>query len=225
MPDKPNMREQILDAASRLVQTRGFHAFSYADIALEVGIRKASIHYYFPSKTDLGTALVARYRETIARKAAQIVSQTPGADEQLQRYAQIFRDILRGAGPDNTGRICLCGTLAAEWQGLPEAVRAQVQLFFVENEAWLAERLEAGRARGALSFHGPSALQASAFLAGLEGALLSARVRQDVTLYCAVAHQLLAQLGIDTLDLYPLDLYPPALNAEMPAQSVPLVLA
>ena len=46
-----------MDSAQHLVQTRGYHAFSYADIAEEVGSRKASIHYYFPSKTDLGKAL------------------------------------------------------------------------------------------------------------------------------------------------------------------------
>lgn len=49
-----DMREQILTSAQRLVQQRGFNGFSYADIADEVGIRKASLHHYFPTKTDLG---------------------------------------------------------------------------------------------------------------------------------------------------------------------------
>lgn len=206
MLDKVNTREQILDAASQLVQTRGYHAFSYADISEEVGIRKASIHYYFPGKTDLGKALVSRYRENIRQKIEDIAYQNGGVGQQLQRYAQVFRDILRGAGPHDTGRICLCGVLAAEWQGLPEAVREEVQTFFSENEDWLTRMLEAGRASGTLHFQGTASVQAAAFLAGLEGAMLSARVRQDVTLYCAIAHQLLAQLGLDTLDLYPLDL-------------------
>lgn len=206
MSDKATTLEQILDAASHLVQTRGYHAFSYADISEEVGIRKASIHYYFPSKTDLGKALVSRYRKDFGRKVEMIAHQTHGVDQQLQRYAQVFRDILRGAGPHDTGRICLCGVLAAEWQGLPEAVREEVQAFFSENEAWLTGIMEAGCATGALHFQGPVSVQAATFLAGLEGAMLSARARQDVTLYCAIAHQLLAQLGLDTLDLYPLDM-------------------
>lgn len=187
------------------MQTRGYHAFSYADISEEVGIRKASIHYYFPGKSDLGAALASRYREDFAVKVARIAAQTPGAGEQLQRYAQVFRDILRGAGPFDAGRICLCGVLAAEWQGLPPAVRAQVQMFFAENEAWLAGIMEEGRAAGDLRFQGLASVQASAFLAGLEGAMLAARARQDVSWYCAVAHQLLAGLGLDTIDLYPLD--------------------
>ena len=123
MSDKVNTLEQILDAASQLVQTRGYHAFSYADISEEVGIRKASIHYYFPSKSDLGKALVCRYRQNLNRQVENIARHTCGVDQQLQRYAQVFRDILRGAGPHDTGRICLCGVLAAEWQGLPKAVQ------------------------------------------------------------------------------------------------------
>jgi len=50
--------EEILDLAETLIQTRGYSAFSYQDIADSLGIRKASIHYHFPSKTDLGIAVV-----------------------------------------------------------------------------------------------------------------------------------------------------------------------
>ena len=53
--------EQILDLAETLIQTRGYSAFSYQDIADALGIRKASIHYHFPSKTELGIAVIDRY--------------------------------------------------------------------------------------------------------------------------------------------------------------------
>ena len=200
------MAEQILESARLLVQTRGFHAFSYADISSEVGIRKASIHYYFPSKTDLGRELVVRYRDEFRRHCGRIELSAPDADQKLQRYAQIFRDMLRG-GPDTEGgRLCLCGVLAAEWHGLPEAIQEQVTGFFSENEAWLTEVMDAGRSSGCLRFDGPASLQAQAFLSGLEGAMQTARVHQDVTLYCAIAHQLLGQMGLITLDLNTLDL-------------------
>ncbi len=195
------MTQQILDSAQRFVQTHGYHGFSYADIAEEVGIRKASIHYYFPAKADLGAALVRRYCDHIRQSANAITQRTVGADEQLQRYAQIFRDRLRG-GPAGGGG-CLCGVLSAEWPSLPESVRVEVSAFFSENEAWLSGVMETGCAAGLLRFQATAPVQAAAFLAGLEGALLSARVHQDVTLYCAIAHQLLGQMGLDTLDIYP----------------------
>jgi len=46
--------------AERLVQVRGFNGFSYADIAAELHITKASLHYHFATKADLGEALIAR---------------------------------------------------------------------------------------------------------------------------------------------------------------------
>lgn len=201
MAEKTTMTQQILDSARQFVQSRGYHGFSYADIAEEVGIRKASIHYYFPAKADLGTALVRQYREDIRQSASAIRQRTAGADERLQRYAQIFRDRLRG-GPAGGG-VCPCGVLAAEWPSLPESVRVEVGAFFAENEAWLAKVMTAGQAEGTLRFQATAPVQAAAFLAGLEGALLSARAHQDVTLYCAIAHQLLGQMGLDTLDIYP----------------------
>ncbi len=195
------MTQQILNSAQRFVQARGYHGFSYADVAEEVGIRKASIHYYFPAKADLGAALVRRYREGICQSADAITQRTVGADEQLQRFAQIFRDRLRGGPPGGGG--CICGVLSAEWPSLPESVRVEVGAFFAENEAWLAGVMDRGRADGSLQFQATAPVQAAAFLAGLEGALLSARAHQDVTLYCAIAHQLLGQMGLDTLDIYP----------------------
>ena len=55
--------EAILDCARTLIVTGGYNAFSYADIASVVGIRKPSIHHHFPSKAALATVLVTRYRE------------------------------------------------------------------------------------------------------------------------------------------------------------------
>ncbi|MFL5019319.1 MAG: TetR/AcrR family transcriptional regulator, partial [Rhizobium sp.] len=55
--------DEILASARALIMTGGYNGFSYADIAAVVGIRKASIHHHFPSKTDLVRTLVVRYRE------------------------------------------------------------------------------------------------------------------------------------------------------------------
>ena len=46
--------QRILDIAERLVQTRGYNGFSYADIAQALKVTKASLHYHYPAKADLG---------------------------------------------------------------------------------------------------------------------------------------------------------------------------
>jgi TetR/AcrR family transcriptional repressor of nem operon len=167
---EPTTRDHILDAAQKLAQQRGFHAFSYRDIAAEVGIRGPSIHYYFQSKDDLGAALVERYRLRFSRDRA-IIDRSGTARERLQRYTQLFRKTLMDGG-----KMCLCGMFAAEMSFLPKAMQAGVEGFFVENEGWLAEILEAGKKDKTLNFSGTSDEHAVIILATLEGSLLAARV-------------------------------------------------
>ncbi len=189
--------DQILDAAQEMVQTRGYNGFSYADVSAEVGLRKASIHYHYPSKTDLCLALVARYRADADCKRAWIDGHAEGADHKLLLYAHVKRDMLRDGG-----RICLCGALTLDLLTLPETVHAAVRAYFVESETWLAGVLCEGRAAGALRFEGSAETQAQAFQSALAGAMLMARAHQDVDRYCAAAHQCLAQLGLNA----PMDL-------------------
>lgn len=87
-------------------QTRGFNGFSYADIAAELGITKASLHYHFATKADLGRTLIERYSVTFAEALSQIESSGLDARGQLQRYVQLYADVL------SSGRICLCGMSA-----------------------------------------------------------------------------------------------------------------
>src|SRR4051812_29977106 len=86
--------DRVLDVAERLVQRRGYNGFSYADIATEVGIKAASLHYHFPTKADLGRALVVRYTQAFGSALAAIQALDASALEQLERYVRIFRDVL-----------------------------------------------------------------------------------------------------------------------------------
>ena len=52
---------RLLNEAETLIRTRGYAAFSYADLSERVGIRKASIHHHFPTKAELGGALIDGY--------------------------------------------------------------------------------------------------------------------------------------------------------------------
>ena len=112
--------DRVLDVAERLVQRRGFNGFSYADIAAEVGIKTASLHYHFPTKADLGRALVVRYTEVFGAALAAIQAMDTSALDQLECYVRIFRDVL---GAD---RMCLCGMLAAEYATLPEPMQGLI---------------------------------------------------------------------------------------------------
>jgi len=178
---------RILEVAERLAQTRGFNGFSYADIAAELSITKASLHYHFASKADLGCALIVGYSKRFAEALGQIEAADPR--DTLQRYVQLYETVLV------RDRMCLCGMLAAEISTLPDAMRAELRSFFDKNESWLASQLERGRKSGALRFDGPALELARMLTAGLEGAMLLARSYEEPARFEATAKRLLAEVN------------------------------
>ena len=52
--------ERILDVAEGLLQARGYNGFSYADVAGELRITRAALHYHYRGKAELGEALTER---------------------------------------------------------------------------------------------------------------------------------------------------------------------
>ena len=180
--------QRILDVAERLVQTRGFNGFSYADIAEALEVTKASLHYHFPTKGDLGKRLIERYEESFLAALKGIDSAGAGARDKLKRYIRIYADVLR----DN--RMCLCGMLASDYATLPKPMKEEVKHFFDENERWLAAVLDAGRKAGKLEFKGSALELARAMVGSLEGAMMLARSYGEVSRFDAAAERLIAAL-------------------------------
>jgi TetR/AcrR family transcriptional repressor of nem operon len=179
---------RILDIAERLVQTRGYNGFSYADISSELGITKASLHYHFAGKAELGEAIIERYADRFRERLAEIDASGADAPVKLEEYAEIYAGVLREQ------RMCLCGMLAAEYETLPAPMREAIVRFFDESETWLAHVLEEGRDAGSLTLPGRANEEARAIVDGLEGALLVARPLGDVDRFEATAARLLARL-------------------------------
>jgi TetR/AcrR family transcriptional repressor of nem operon len=186
---RANTRSRILDIGERLIQVRGFNGFSYADVAAELSLTKASLHYHFPSKADLGEAIVVRYSERFGGALASIDAEDAAAPAKLAAYADLYAEVLRDE------RMCLCGMLAAEYETIPSPIRGAVVRFLDDNEAWLTPVLEQGRREGSLSFAGSTPVLARSIVSALEGALLIARPYGAVERFETAAAQLLASLA------------------------------
>ena len=178
----------ILDVAERLVQTRGYNGFSYADVSQELGITKASLHYHFRTKADLGRQLILRYSETFSGALQAIEAAKIPAGKKLARYVRLYADVLAGE------RMCLCGMLAAEYSSLPSPMQEEIRAFFDVNEAWLAGLVAKGREAGELHFEGSAQDTARLLLSSLEGAMLVARPYGDPARFQVSADRLLADL-------------------------------
>ena len=165
----PSTADRILDSAEEMAQRRGFHDFSFREIAAAVGVKSASVHYHYPTKEALGVALVRRYRERFTTQLERIESESRAAAERLAAFAGLFRPTLE------QGRLCLCGALGAERGGLPAATSEEVSLFFRDCELWLSAVLETGVEAGELTLSAQPSQEAFTFLSLLEGAMMVAR--------------------------------------------------
>jgi TetR/AcrR family transcriptional regulator, transcriptional repressor for nem operon len=183
---------QILDAAERLVQARGFNGFSYADVAQELGVTKAALHYHFPGKAELGDALIERYAKRFGEALVSVDARDIDAADKLRAYAQLYAEVF------SDDRMCLCGMLAADYATLPQPMRDRVVRFFDDNEVWLARVLEQGRAKGSLRFQGSARSVARTIVGGLEGAMLVARPYGDIKRFRSAASLLIDGLAVES---------------------------
>src|SRR3954470_22527254 len=180
---------RILDAAERMLQVRGYNGFSYGDVAQELGITRAALHYHFKGKAELGEALVQRYAARFAAALAALDETAPDAAAKLRGYAGLYVDVVR------RDRMCLCGMLAAEYATLPEPLQKSVSAFFDANTVWLSGVVLQGGTEGSLRPSDSPDDVAAMILGALEGAMLLTRLDGDAVRFSAAADRLLAGLA------------------------------
>jgi TetR/AcrR family transcriptional repressor of nem operon len=178
-------RVRILDTAERLLQVRGYNGFSYGDVAEELGITRAALHYHFKGKAELGQALVERYALRFGTALDALDATAPDAAAKLRGYADLYLDVLR------RDLMCLCGMLAAEYRTLPEPLQESVSAFFDTNTSWLRGVLEQGSAEGSVRLLGSPDDVAAMVLGGLEGAMLITRLDGGAARFSAAADRLI----------------------------------
>jgi TetR/AcrR family transcriptional regulator, transcriptional repressor for nem operon len=174
---RENAREAILLAAREAAMARGYGGLNFRDLAATVGIKAASINYYFANKALLGEAVARRYWEDIARDLDAISADAATPADALRRYPSIFR-----ASLERDNRMCLSSFMAAEHDELPAPVLKEVQAFADVNVAWLSRQLAALGIGPAESVEA----RARAIYAAVAGAQILARSRSDIGVFDAL---------------------------------------
>lgn len=174
--NKSPVYDNILDIAETLIQTQGYNAFSFRDIAAAIGIKTSSIHYYFPTKAELGKAVVARHIETLQVELTKVLENEAIS---FKKKIHLFLDSIFSKTYASNRKMCLGGMLASDVLTLPESIQFEVRVFFNRIEKWLEQVLSQGKAKGDFHFAGSAKKEAEFILALLEGSLLLARLFQD----------------------------------------------
>lgn len=176
--------DKILDIAETLIVAGGYNGFSYADISAAMGIRKASIHHHFPTKTELVIVLVDRYRKRADAGLKALSEQSPNPAEQLQSYLDFWKTCIR----DASHPFCVCAMLASEMQMLPDEVVLRVRTHFDRLSTWLTTVLQAGAEQGLFRLDRRADEEAQMLMAAVHGAMLSARTFDNPDLFSTVVN-------------------------------------
>ena len=181
-------QKRILDIAEQLLLTRGFNAFSYQHISSALGVRNAAIHYHFPHKTDLGVALVQRYRRRFGRFMEAHSALDPL--QQLERYFE-----LTDAYFHQDEQICPSGILTTEFHTLPEEIQQEAGAFINEMRDWAKTIARRGRDEGVMTFQGSADAMGEIMFAALQGGLQLARI--DAGILNAIKQQIRDLLKVE----------------------------
>jgi TetR/AcrR family transcriptional repressor of nem operon len=173
-------RDQILDAAARLIHLQGYHSTSLDDVLRESGVGKGNFYYYFKSKEELGYAIIDRLVRGFLERTLEPAFIDPTRDpvEQIQGFLDRVLDNLRQR---NCAGGCAIGNLACELSDVHEGFRQRLAEIFVQWRATLSRSLRQGKASGRLSADCDPERAAHFLVASLEGAILMSKVTKDIT--------------------------------------------
>jgi TetR/AcrR family transcriptional repressor of nem operon len=181
---------RIMDVAHKLLAERGFSAFSYADIAEAIEIRKASIHHHFPTKTGLVVAVLERHRLRMQEAHAGLDEYVASPVDRLKKYIDHWEACIR----NQTEPFCIAAMLGAELPSLPEEVQAEVGKHFSSLRQWIAKTLKAGVKQQTMRLQAATDVEAEMLMAAVHGAMLSARVNNSSTLFKQITINALQRL-------------------------------
>lgn len=170
MSNKSDTKSEIVKIAIDLIEKHSYNSISYQDISNILNIRKASIHYHFPSKADLGLVTLKTFRKNIINLISKLDERTNDPKEKLLAYFKFFKSIAK-----SNDRMCLAGVLSAEYNTLPKNMQEELYSFFNNYFTWLAKVLSEGKEKKQFNFNGTPEDMVLLIESSLHGSLLLSR--------------------------------------------------
>jgi len=178
-------RSSILHLADHLVKDKGFNAFSFHDISKTIGIKTASVHYHFPTKTDLGVALVQDHIDRLERHIKRSAHLEPKA-----RLESFFSVYIKLKAED---KVCLVGSLATDLHSVDGAIKQELQKLGAIVLAWVTEILKEGRRKAIFAFAGAPRTKALMIITNMLGIVQLSRLTKSADV-AAVKRAILKEL-------------------------------
>lgn len=169
-----NTSEILLNKAEQLVRTRGFDAMSFADLANAADIKKASVHYHFPTKADLAAKMIGRYRDDVQAHLNAVAESATKSADQARKFLKMYEDALLDGNA-----VCLCVAMSSARDSFDAATRSELAAFQEMATGWLKTLFITND--GTIEGVEDATQEAQALFALVEGAQLVARAHCDVS--------------------------------------------
>ncbi len=164
-------RETIVHLGDQLIRDKGFNAFSFYDIAKELKIKNASIHYHFRTKTDLAIAVLKEQSENLHAIMEATANRSP--EEKLNGFVSIYTRI------QSEGRVCIVGSLATDLHSVDTKIAKELKLLANEILIWITEILEDGKQKKVFDFTGSARTKALLIITNMLAALQLSRLTDE----------------------------------------------
>ena len=166
-------KSEILKIGDQLIRAKGINAFSFADISKILGIKNASIHYYFPTKADLVNSILDEHHSRLQAMIGHTSTVAP--EQKLHIFLSIYDPL------NEEGNICIVGALASAMNTVSDPTAAHLKDFAATTINWVTDILEEGTATGAFKFAAPPRTKALMIITNMIASLQLARVtgKQD----------------------------------------------
>ncbi len=170
---RENTKRDIVRSAERIMRKKSYNSFSYKDLADELGIKKASIHYHYETKQVLGVAIVQNYRSRIEYLTKKMISSESDPIKKLNIFLNFFRESRK------IDELCPLGIFGVEYNTVPLEIQSEVKSLFTYVNKLLVETLDIGKSTGVFNFDLPSAQLAVVISTLVEGSLVLSRITSD----------------------------------------------
>jgi len=180
-------RERIIELTDTLIRDQGYNAFSFYDIAQKLKIKNASIHYYFPTKTDLGIALLETHTERLHHLQASV--QDKDAVSKIKAFLSIYNTI------HSEGRVCIVGSLATDLKTVEPKMAKALTSFANEILEWVTSILNEGKENKTFSFNEPARTKALMIITNMLAAVQLTRLTGEKD-FITIRENVLAGLKI-----------------------------
>lgn len=168
-------RSNILKAANKLFNTKGFNATTISDLVAATGMQKGSLYFHFPGKEAIAREVLAEATDHFMKFLEKSLSgQNPGAS--LDNF---FRRALDKHAATGFVGGCIFGNTALEMCDSDSEIAGMIESVFDEWTNRVAKAVLDAQQASQIRTDIPSTVLAKHIIASIEGGIMMSRLKKD----------------------------------------------